>query len=98
MKAFKAPGVMTAVPQVSSVEFVTNSKVRLGLLLNLIAGPKSPSQLATIEKRHVSHVSRALSELRDRGIVEPLPRGSRETFYRLTNQGYVVYTTLAKIR
>ena len=89
---------MKAGVRVSSAKFVSNSEVRLGLLLNLIAGPKSPSQLASIEKRHVSHVSRALSELRDRGIVEPLPRGSRETFYKLTTQGYILYSSLAKIR
>ena len=83
---------------VSSVEFVTNSKMRLGLLFNLFAGPKSPSQLASIEKKHVSHVSRALSELQNRGIVEPMPRGSRETFYKLTTQGYVLYTTVSRIR
>jgi len=75
-----------------------NSTVRLGLLKNLTTGPKSPSQLATIEKRHVSHVSRALSELRARGIVEQMPRESRETFYRLTTQGYVVYTALSRTR
>jgi predicted transcriptional regulator len=82
----------------ATAEFVMNSTVRLGLLRNLITGPKSPSQLATIEKRHVSHVSRALSELRSRGIVEQMPGASRETLYRLTTQGYVVYTALSRAR
>ena len=89
---------MSAQGLAASTKFVNKSSVRLGLLVNLITGPKSPSQLATIEKRHVSHVSRALSELRARGIVEPMPRTSRETLYRLTTQGYVVYITLARAR
>lgn len=76
-------------------DFVQNSSLRLDLLHNLISGPKSPSQLASLEKKHVSHVSRALAELRARGIVEAMPRASRETFYRLTTQGYVVYATLS---
>jgi predicted transcriptional regulator len=67
-------------------------------LLHLISGPKSPSQLANIERRHVSHVSRALSELRARGVVEPMPRASRETLYRLTTAGYVVYASLSHSR
>ncbi len=79
-------------------EFVNSSKMRLGLLLSLITGPKSTSQLASIENKHVSHVSRALTELKARGIVESMPRGSRETFYRLTTQGYVVYTALSRSR
>ena len=82
----------------SHAEFVTSSKVRLGLLVSLLTGPKSTSQLASIENKHVSHVSRALTELRARGIVEPMPRGSRETFYRLTTQGYVVYASLSHAR
>ncbi|MDA4124622.1 MAG: hypothetical protein OK438_04125 [Thaumarchaeota archaeon] len=82
----------------ASAEFVNNSKVRLGLLVGLITGPKSTSQLATLEKKHVSHVSRALTELKARGIVEPIPRGTRETFYRLTTQGYVIYTVLSRSR
>jgi predicted transcriptional regulator len=79
----------------ASTKYVNSSRVRLGLLFNLISGPKSPSQLATMEKRHVSHVSRALSELRAKGIVESMPRTSRETLYRLTSQGYVIYISLA---
>ncbi len=81
-----------------TAEYVSSSKVRLGLLVSLITGPKSTSQLATIENKHVSHISRALTELKARGIVEPMPRGSRETFYRLTTQGYVVYTVLSRSR
>ena len=82
---------------VSQAEYVGGSKVRLRLLLSLITGPKSQSQLASMENKHVSHVSRALSEMKVRGIVESLPGGSRETFYRLTSEGYIVYSVLSKI-
>jgi len=89
---------MTTQPSPNSAQFVRNSRVRLGLLMNLLTGPKSPSQLASIEKRHVSHVSRALAEMKARGIVESMPRASRETFYRLTAEGYIVYSILSRVR
>lgn len=80
-----------------SAEFVSSSRVRLKLLFQLVTGPKSPSELASIERKHVSHVSRALAEMRSRGLVEYLATDSREHYYRVTSQGYAVFTILTRV-
>lgn len=82
------------VPPLSS--FVASSDIRRRLLGQLTTGPKTPTELAVIEDKHVSHVSRALAELRMRGLVEPLNRESRERYYRVTNQGYAVYLIISR--
>ena len=81
----------------SSAEFVSSSRVRLKLLFHLITGPKSPSELASIERKHISHVSRALAEMRSRGLVEYWDNDSREHYYRVTSQGYAVFTILTRV-
>jgi len=79
-----------------SAAFVSSSSVRSKLLEQLITGPKTPTELATMEGKHVSHVSRALAELRERGLVEQLSSASRERYYRATSQGMVAYTAMLK--
>jgi predicted transcriptional regulator len=79
-----------------SAAFVSSSSVRSRLLEQLIIGPKTPTELASIEGKHVSHVSRALAELKERGLVEQLSSASRERYYRATSQGMTIYTTMIK--
>jgi DNA-binding transcriptional regulator GbsR (MarR family) len=67
--------------------FVSKSEVRSKVLLHLSRGPMTPTELALIEKKHLSHVSRALAELRAEGLVEPIWTSSREKYYRATNRG-----------
>lgn len=76
--------------------FVARSRIRLNLLAHLLKGPRSPSELALAERKHVSHVSRALSELRRMGLVKALPSESRERYYRITNEGYTVYLLITR--
>jgi predicted transcriptional regulator len=76
--------------------FVSNSSIRSRLLEHLITGPKTPTELASIENKHVSHVSRALAELKERGLVEQLSSASRERYYRATSQGMTIYTSMIK--
>jgi len=49
-----------------------------------------------MEGKHVSHVSRALAELKERGLVEQLSSASRERYYRATSQGMSIYTAMIK--
>jgi len=79
-----------------SVAYVAGSSVRSRLLGHLVLGPKTPTELASIENKHVSHVSRALAELKERGLVEQLSTESRERYYRATTQGMGVYTSMIK--
>ena len=71
--------------------------MRKRLLLHLTRGPRTPSELATLESKHVSHVSRALKELRTRGLVESAHSESRNRYYRATSQGYALAYVLARI-
>jgi DNA-binding transcriptional ArsR family regulator len=80
----------------SRTDFVASSQVRLKLLMRLTEESHTPSELASLEKKHVSHVSRALNELRQRGLVESIQSDSREKYYRATAQGYWVYTALVR--
>ena len=75
-------------------KLVDRSSIRKALLSRLISRPATPSELAAIEQKHVSHVSRALAEMRGMGLVEYASSGSRERYYRATVQGYMVFAAL----
>ena len=47
-----------------------------------------------MESKHISHVSRALTELRYYGLVSASASGSREHYYRITTQGYAIYAAI----
>lgn len=70
--------------------FVSKSEVRSKVLIHLSRGPMTPTELASIEKKHVSHVSRALAELRAEGLVEPIWTSSKEKYYRATDRGLML--------
>jgi DNA-binding transcriptional ArsR family regulator len=79
-------------------DFIASSDLRRRLLGRLTEAPSTPTELASIEKKHVSHVSRALSELRARGLVESMQSQSREKYYRATYQGVAAYYALSKVK
>jgi len=60
------------------------------LLYYLVGSPKTPTELATMEKTHLSQVSRTLRSLRDSGLVEYTQTGSRQRYYRVTAEGYAM--------
>jgi DNA-binding transcriptional ArsR family regulator len=64
---------------------------RLKLLYYLITGPRTPTELATIEDKHLSEISRNLASLRRMGLVVATQSGSRERYYKITSDGYVAY-------
>ena len=81
----------------SLVDFVGGSGIRIRLLTHLARRPHTPTELAAIEKKHVSHISRALTELKAKGLVEYVPSGSRERFYRPTDRGLITYYAVARV-
>ncbi len=84
--------------QMGGIEaFVASSEMRKKLLLHLTRGPHTPSELASLESKHVSHVSRALKELRARGLVESSHSESRTRYYKATSQGNAIAYVLARI-
>ena len=80
----------------SSRAFVSSSTVRSRLLEHLVGGPKTPTELALMDGKHVSHVSRALAELKEWGLVEQMSSASRERYYKATSQGMSIYSTMLK--
>ena len=80
------PAVMT---------LVEGSSIRSKLLQRLASRPHTPTELAAIESKHISHVSRALVELRDWGLVCSTESGSREHYYKITSQGYAIAAAIS---
>lgn len=54
----------------------------------MVDSPKTPTELASLENKHLSDVSRMLKKLRDDGLVVYRDSGSRERYYIATVEGY----------
>lgn len=63
---------------------------RLKLLYHIVVKPRTPTELASIEHKHLSDVSRGLRELRKNGLVKYVHSGARERYYKPTNEGYIL--------
>lgn len=71
-----------------SVGFVYASKYRTKIVKLLIVHPSTPSAIAKEAKIRLAHVSRALNELENEGIVKCLtPRRLKGRIYGLTPKG-----------
>ncbi|MBI3858923.1 MAG: winged helix-turn-helix transcriptional regulator [Thaumarchaeota archaeon] len=77
--------------------FVVSSEVRSKVLARLTKAPMTPTELASVENKHVSHVSRALAELRAQGLIEPISNQTREKKYRVTYRGLVLSATVGQL-
>ncbi len=88
---------MAAAGSGTLASFVANSRVRVKLLEDLSKGPMTPTELASIECKHVSHVSRALAELKAQGLIEAVSADSREKKYRVTFEGLTICSTVSKM-
>jgi len=71
-----------------TISFVMASKIRLQVLISLKKGVKTPKMLSTDLNSYLSHVSRALKQLSERGLVECLtPDVRKNKFYGITEEG-----------
>jgi DNA-binding MarR family transcriptional regulator len=79
----------TANDKWDDASFVISSTYREGALTRLAASPATPSQIAADRQMDISHASRALGELRERGLVELLVPEERKKgrIYGLTDRG-----------
>lgn len=75
------------------IGFVISSQYRVAVLRHLSGGPATPSGIAEEASVSISHISRALHSLRDRGLVELLVPEDRKKgrIYGLTEGGESVW-------
>lgn len=67
-------------------------------LKELATGPKTPGMIAKSSQVHLSHISRALRELSEKGVAECVtPDTTKNRFYRITNLGTKLLQNLAEI-
>jgi predicted transcriptional regulator len=80
------------------VSFVLRGKYRGKVLLNL-TNPKTPTQLGKDLEVHRAHISRALLQLVDKGIVECLtPNERMGRLYKRTKEGDEIAEYLEKVK
>ena len=77
-----------------TLAYIVGSRYRRLIVGELSSGPSNPTKIAEAHDVHVSHVSRGLSELEERGVVSAYGTGSRTRLYRLTEHGETVATLL----
>lgn len=78
------------------VGFVISSQYRVAVLGNLASGPSTPSHIATESGLTISHISRALGDLRERTMVELLVSEDQKKgrVYGITDHGEQVWRTI----
>lgn len=73
--------------------------VRKLCLESLASGPKTPHAIAKSSGEHLSHISRALRELMQKGLVECLtPNLPKNRIYVITTKGKEVLGKIRKMR
>lgn len=80
------------------LSYVLSSSQREKVLGAVLANPKSPAQIAKDTSLHLPHVSRALGQLVEAGLVSPLSPNGRGRLYAVTPLGQSVYDELANAR
>jgi predicted transcriptional regulator len=81
---------------INSIEFVSRSDVRVRVLAILSGATHTPTEIAKLENKHISHVCRTIRELKDQGLVEVAWSESGETHYRTTRTGHELVLTLSQ--
>jgi DNA-binding MarR family transcriptional regulator len=80
------------------LSFVLSSTQREKVLASVLAGPKTPAQISRETALRLPHVSRALSQLAQEGLVAPLNAGRRGKLYGPSELGRSVFEELSATR
>lgn len=80
------------------VSYVRSSEYRQDVLKRLVENPQTPSGIRDATGIKISHVSRALNELEEKGLAELLVSEDRKKgrFYGATDEGERVWEYLAE--
>jgi predicted transcriptional regulator len=77
--------------------FVLASEYRKVVIKALAEKPKTPKQIADETKYNLSHVSRSIRQLEDRGLIKCLtPNRRKGKLYGLTDNGVRIFNQLSK--
>jgi len=76
--------------------FVSGSTLRSSVLELVSVKSVTPTEVAKIENKHVSHICRTLRELEGAGLVEIVSSQSRQKYYKATQFGYELYLSLTQ--
>jgi len=78
------------------VSYVISSRYRVATLERLNTGPATPSRIATDTDLSIAHISRALQELQEEGLVTLLVSEERRKgrVYGATERGVAVMETI----
>lgn len=78
------------------IGFIISSQYRVAVLRRLAQGPSTPSQIASESGLAISHISRALSRLRERTMVELLVSEDQKKgrVYGITEHGEKVWSKI----
>ncbi|SFR67176.1 transcriptional regulator [Halogeometricum limi] len=78
------------------VGYIISSRYRVLVLERLIESPATPSRIAADSSSSITHVSRALQQLRERSHVELLVSEDRKKgrVYGITDEGRSVWETV----
>lgn len=80
------------------ISYVLSSGLRFKILIHLNKTKDTPSNIAKSLTVHTSHISKALKELHNVGLVECLTPSRRKTkFYSLTGSGKLVIRNINKV-
>ena len=67
-------------------------------LKELMNGPRTPGMISKSSGKNLSHISRALKELRKKGLAEcKNPKSAKNRFYQITKKGEELWATVEKI-
>lgn len=81
-----------------TISFILRAKNRKTILLLLEKGPKLPAQLMKESGMYKGHTSRALKELKDKGLVHCTnPNDRTYRFYALTPNGKKALSEIKRI-
>lgn len=76
--------------------FVSQSGMRARVLTILSGTTCTPTEIAKLENKHISHVCRTIRELEAQGLVEVAWSEPRERHYRTTKFGYALVLALSQ--
>lgn len=81
-----------------SVSFVMSGKLRFRILIELKNSHKTPSDLATLFKVPISHISKTIKELEEKDLVKCLtPERRKMKLYMITKKGIEILNEINKI-